>query len=61
MINNFKERNEDTIDSEINVNNNTYGENKKLDHLIVMDDVSGIADLPRCDFANFLTLSRKYR
>ena len=36
LINNFKERNEDTIDSENNVNNNIYGENKKLDHLIVM-------------------------
>ena len=61
LINNFKERNEDTIDSKNNVNNNIYGENKKLDHLIVMDDVSGIADSPRCDFANFLTVSRKYR
>ena len=61
LINNLKERNEDTIDSENNVNNNIYGENKKLDHLIVMDDVSGIADSPRCDFANFLTVSRKYR
>ena len=33
---------------------------KKLDHLIVMDDVSGIADSSKSNFANFLTVSRKY-
>ena len=61
LINNFKERNEDTTDSENNVNNNIYRENKKLDHPILMDDLSGIAESPRCDFANFLTVSRKHR
>ena len=60
MINNLKERNE-SINNEDNVNDTIYGENKKLDILIVMDDVSGIADSLRSDFADFLTVSRKYR
>ena len=35
------------------------GENTETDKLIVMDDVSGLAN--RCeDFSNFLTVSRKY-
>ena len=35
------------------------GEKTEIDKLIVMDDVSGLAD--RCeDFSNFLTVSRKY-
>ena len=35
------------------------GEKIEVDKLIVMDDVSGLAD--RCeDFSNFLTVSRKY-
>ena len=38
--------------------NNSFGENKKLDQLIIMDDVSGVADVPK-KFANFLTVSRK--
>ena len=38
---------------------NCLGENIKLDRLIVMDDVSGLAD--RSDtFANFLIVSRKF-
>ena len=60
LINNFKERNE-SIDNEDNVNDSIYGENKKQDNLIVMDNVSGIADSHRSDFADFLTVSRKYR
>ena len=36
------------------------GENTLLDRLIVMDDVSGPAD-KSTDFANFLTVSRKFR
>ena len=60
LINNLKERNE-SINNEDNVNNSIYSENKKLDYLIVMDDVSAIADSHRCDFADFLTVSRKYR
>ena len=35
------------------------GENSQIDKLIVMDDVSGLAD--RCeDFSNFLIISSKY-
>ena len=37
----------------------SHGEKIEVDKLIVMDDVSGLAD--RCeDFSNFLTVSRKY-
>ena len=35
------------------------GENNIYDKLIVMDDVSGLADKSD-DFANFLTVSRKF-
>ena len=35
------------------------GENLKVNKLIVMDDVSGLADKSE-DFSNFLTVSRKY-
>ena len=43
-----------------NIVNNSFGENKKLDQLIIMDDVSGVADISK-KFANFLTVSRKFR
>ena len=40
-------------------NENNLGENKELDVLNVLDDVSGLAD--RSDtFSNFLTVSRKF-
>ena len=35
------------------------GKNKKLDRLIIIDDVSGVADVSE-KFANFLTISRKF-
>ena len=38
---------------------NSFGENKKLDWPIIMDDVSGVADILK-EFANFLTVSRKF-
>ena len=38
---------------------NIFEENKKFDKLIVMDDVSGLADKSN-DFADFLTVSRKF-
>ena len=60
LINNLKEWNV-SVNNDNNLNNSIYGESKKLDHLIVMDDVSGIADSHRSDFADFLTVSRKYR
>ena len=39
--------------------NNTFGENKKRDKLIVFDDVSGLADNSK-KFGSFLTVARKY-
>ena len=39
--------------------NNSFGENRKLDRLIIMDDVSGVADVSK-KIANFLTVSRKF-
>ena len=43
-----------------NVNlSNSFGEIRKMDRLIVLDDFSGVADLSK-KFANFLTVSRKY-
>ena len=36
-----------------------YGEEKTMNRLIILDDVSGIADISK-KFANFLTVSRKY-
>ena len=41
-------------------NKNYLSENVVLDRLIVMDDVSGLADRSE-KFANFVTVSRKYR
>ena len=42
-----------------NVFMSNFGEKKKLDRLIIMDDVSGIADISK-KFSTFLTVSRKY-
>ena len=57
LIETFKLRSrEETIDNNVN---NSFGENKKLDRLIIMDDVSGVADVSK-KFANFLTVSRKF-
>ena len=39
--------------------NNVLGENLIVNKLVVMDDVSGLADKSE-DFSNFLTVSRKY-
>ena len=39
--------------------NNTFGENKKRDKLIVFDDVSGLADDSK-KFGSFLAVARKY-
>ena len=55
LIETFKLRShEDTKDEYIN---NYFHENKKLDRLIVMDNVSGVAYVSK-KFANFLTVSR---
>ena len=51
--------NSDDDNQETNNDNcNIFGE-KKIDQLIVMDDVSGLADKSN-DFNNFLTVSRKF-
>ena len=39
--------------------NSLFGKNKKMDRHIVMDDVSGVADISK-KFANLLTVSRKF-
>ena len=58
LIETFKLRLHEETTDDNNVNN-SFGENKKLDQLIIMDDVSGVADVSkRC--ANFLTVSRKF-
>ena len=38
--------------------NNSFQENKKLDRLIIMDDVSGVADVSK-KFANFFNSLQK--
>ena len=58
LIDNFKQRSEEDEDNSNNVNND-FGENRKLDRLIIMDNISGIADISK-NFANFLTVSRKF-
>ena len=57
LIQQFKLRNIDTTNNE---NVSVFAEKIFMDHLIVMDNVSGIAD--NCKhFAEFLTVCRKYR
>ena len=57
LIETFKLRTHNIPDE--NYVNSLFGENKKMDHLIVMDDISGVADISK-KFANFLTVSRKF-
>ena len=62
----FKEVNENVDENtddetDYNVNDTLYGEKKLLDNLTVINDVSGIAPHAKSNFANFLTVSRKYR
>ena len=52
LIENFSQEESDYLDSEM-------GENLSMNKLIVMDDVSGLAD-KSTHFSNFLTISRKY-
>ena len=57
LIEQFKLRTRDTANNE---NISVFAEKISMDHLIVMYDVSGIAD--NCKkFAEFLTVCRKYR
>ena len=48
-------REETTDDNNVN---NSFGESKQLDPLIILDDVSGVFDVSK-KFSNFLTASRK--
>ena len=58
MIETLKLRTRDIVDDNDDVNS-LFGKNKKMDRLIVMDDVSGVADISR-KFATFLSVSRKF-
>ena len=48
------------ISDYINSDSDSYEENIKRDHLIVMDNVCGLADTSQ-KFASFLTIARKFR
>ena len=58
MIETLKLRTQDIVDDNDDVNS-LFAKNEKMDHLIVMDDVSGVADISR-EFATFLNASRKF-
>ena len=58
LIETFKLRSREESNDNDNVNN-SFGENKKLPRLTIMDDVSGVADTSK-KFANVLTVSRKF-
>ena len=61
LIKTFNLSTEDLIkQDDVNINETIYGEKRIMDRLIVMDDVSGIADFCK-EFADFLTVTRKYR
>ena len=55
LIETFKLRTHDIIDE--NVVNSLFGKNKKMDSLIVMENVSGVADISK-KFANFLSFKK---
>ena len=58
LIETFKLRSREEWNDNDNVNY-SFGENKKLNWLIIMDNVSGVADTSK-KFANFLLVSRKF-
>ena len=58
LIETFKLRSREETAGDNNVNN-SFGKNKTLDQLIIMDDVSGVVDVSK-KFADFLTVSRKF-
>ena len=60
LIETFKLRTQDLAEDDANNNDSVYGEKNIMDHLIVMDDISGIADSCK-EFSDFLTVSQKYR
>ena len=56
LLETFKLRTHDIPDDNVN---SLFGQNKKADRLIVMDDVSGVTEISK-KLANFLTVSRKF-
>ena len=58
LIETFKLRSREVSNDDHNVNN-SLGGNRKLDRFIIMNDVSGVADVSK-KFANFLTVSKKF-
>ena len=56
LIEDFKLK---TIEDTDSINETEYGEDKIIQHLIVLDDVSGLADRSNT-FTNFLTVTRKF-
>ena len=52
LVENFTQDKSEYIENEL-------GENLQVNKLIIMDDVSGLADKSQ-EFSNFLTVSRKY-
>ena len=56
LIEDFKLK---TIEDTDSINETEYGGDKKIQHLIVMDDVSGLADRSN-RFASFLAMNRKF-
>ena len=59
LIETFKLRSENLVEND-NVSSSIYDENKIMDGLIVMDNVSGLADSCK-EFADFLTITWKYQ
>ena len=58
LIETLKLRTKNLVEND-NVSSSIYGENKIMDHLIVMDDVSGLPENCK-EFSDFLTITRKY-
>ena len=56
LIENFKSKALETEGDNVNLSN-YFGEIRKMDRLIVLDDVSGVADLSK-KFAHFLSVSK---
>ena len=61
LIDTLKKKSHENYDDYSNNNNvnSSFGEDRKMDRLIIMDNVSGIADVSK-NFSNSLTVSRKF-
>ena len=56
LIETFKLRSREESNDNHNVSN-SFGENKKLDRLVIMDDVSGVADTSKKNSSKFKTVN----